>query len=257
MDADELGAARAQFVCVPQRSKVPNGSIAIGRYSVLPFYKELEADLAERGSTLINSYPQHQYVADISAWYPDLQAITPETWLSWDQLPDDVGPVVVKGRTNSRKFSWKTHMFAESKRAASEVAWRLLEDAVVGQQDLCFRRFVPLRTYHVGLQGLPITEEYRFFVCDGEVLCGAYYWSGHTDDIDDKPDPTRIPTAFLADVLSRVGRRVRFYVVDVGITAEGKPIVIELNDGQMSGLSDNDPAVLYRRLRELLGPDTR
>jgi len=70
MDADELGAAGAQFVGVPQRSKVPNGSIAIARYSVLPFYKELEADLAERGSKLINSYPQHQYVADISACTP-------------------------------------------------------------------------------------------------------------------------------------------------------------------------------------------
>jgi hypothetical protein len=252
MDAAELAAAHTSFRSVPLRTQVPSGSVAIGRYSVLPFYRELEADLSERGASLINSAAQHRYVADVSSWYPDLAGLTPETWLAWEDIPDDVGALVVKGRTNSRKFSWKTHMFAENKRAASEVAWRLLEDAVVGDQDLCFRRYVPLRTYHLGLQGLPITEEYRFFVCDGELLCGAYYWSGHRDDIDDEPDPGRVPRAFLADVLGRVGKRVRFYVVDVGITAEGQPIVIELNDGQMSGLSDNDPVRLYSRLREVL-----
>ena len=252
MDAVELAAARACFPSVAQRTQVPSGAVAIGRYSVLPFYKELELDLAERGASLINSFAQHRYVADVSSWYPHLARLTPETWLAWEDIPDDVGALVVKGRTNSRKFSWKTHMFAENKRAASEVAWRLLEDAVIGDQDLCFRRFVPLRTYHVGLQGLPITEEYRFFVCDGEVLCGAYYWSGHRDDIEDVPDPARVPKAFLDDVVARVGQRVRFFVVDVGITAEGNPIVIELNDGQMSGLSDNDPVRLYSRLREVL-----
>jgi len=252
MDAAELTAARASFPSVPLRTQVPSGAVAIGRYSVLPFYKELADDLGERNASLINSFAQHRYVADVSSWYPDLARLTPETWLAWEDIPDDVGALVVKGRTNSRKFSWKTHMFAESKRAASEVAWRLLEDAVIGDQDLCFRRYVPLRTYHLGLQGLPITEEYRFFVCDGEVLCGAYYWSGHADDVDDTPDPARIPKAFLDDVIARVGNRVRFYVVDVGITAEGQPIVIELNDGQMSGLSDNDPTRLYTRLREVL-----
>lgn len=252
MDGAELAAARASFPSVALRTQVPSGSIAIGRYAVLPFYKELADDLAERGSMLINSVAQHRYVADVSSWYQDLVGLTPETWLAWEDIPDDVGALVVKGRTNSRKFSWKTHMFAEDKRAASEVAWRLLEDAVIGDQDLCFRRYVPLRTYHVGLQGLPITEEYRFFVCDGEVLCGAYYWSGHADDIDDSPSPERIPKVFLDDVLARVGSRVRFYVVDVGITAEGQPIVIELNDGQMSGLSENDPLRLYARLREVV-----
>ena len=252
MDAAELAAARASFPSVALRTQVPSGAVAIGRYSVLPFYKELTDDLVERGASLINSFAQHRYVADVSRWYGDLTGLTPETWLSWDEVPEDAGPLVVKGRTNSRKFSWKTHMFAESKRAAADVAWRLLEDAVIGDQDLCFRRYVPLRTYHVGLQGLPITEEYRFFVCDGEVLCGAYYWSGHVDDIGDTPDPARIPKSFLDEVLARVGKAVRFYVVDVGITAEGKPIVIELNDGQMSGLSDNDPARLYARLREVL-----
>lgn len=252
MDEAELAAAAAWFPCVPRRTAAAPGDLVVGRYSVLPFYDELEADLTSLGAQLINSSSQHRYVADLSAWYPALRELTPETWFRWDDVPDDVGPLVVKGRTNSRKFSWRTHMFAADKKAASEVAWRLEEDAVVGNQDLCFRRFVPLRTYLEGLSGLPITEEYRFFVCDGQILCGAYYWSGFEEEVPDAPDAARVPRAFLDEVLRRVGRSVRFYVVDVAKTDTGEWIVVELNDAQMSGLSCNDPAVLYRELARVL-----
>jgi hypothetical protein len=35
----------------------------------------------------------------------------------------------------------------------------------------------------------------------------------------------------------------------VAKTQSGEWIVIELNDGQMAGLSDNDPSVLYHNLK--------
>ncbi len=255
MDARELASASGYFSLYSQRTMVRRGDLVIGRYSVLPFYDELHADLASLGAELINSPRQHRYAADISAWYPDLRDMTPETWFRWDDVPDDCGPLVVKGRTNSRKFSWKTHMFAEDKRAAADVAWRLEQDAVVGVQDLVFRRYVPLRTYLVALQGLPITEEYRFFTLDGRVLCGAYYWSGHVDELPERPDPARVPAAFLEEVGRRIAGRIRFVVVDVAITAAGEPVVVELNDGQMSGLSDNDPSALYSALAGALDPE--
>jgi hypothetical protein len=46
-----------------------------------------------------------------------------------------------------------------------------------------------------------------------------------------------------------------YYVIDVAKTAAGKWILIELNDGQMSGLSDNDPDVLYSNLKKSLKED--
>lgn len=252
MDGKELAAASFHFNLCSQRTMVRDGDLVIGRYSVLPFYDELAADLQTLGAKLINSPAQHRYAADISAWYPDLRDMTPETWLRWEDVPDDSGPLVVKGRTNSRKFSWNTHMFAENKRAAADVAWRLEQDAVVGVQDAVFRRYIPLRTYMVGLQGLPVTEEYRFFMLDGKVLCGAYYWSGHLDDLPEVPDPSRIPTKFLEEVGRRIADRIRFVVVDVAVTASGDPLVIELNDAQMSGLSDNNPDILYGALAAAL-----
>lgn len=43
-----------------------------------------------------------------------------------------------------------------------------------------------------------------------------------------------------------------FCVVDVGEKRDGGWIVIEVNDGQMSGLSMNDPHVLYQALLDAL-----
>jgi hypothetical protein len=51
-------------------------------------------------------------------------------------------------------------------------------------------------------------------------------------------------------VIDRVGDRANFYAVDVAQTVAGDWIVIELNDGQMSGLSENDPEILYCNLLE-------
>jgi hypothetical protein len=39
--------------------------------------------------------------------------------------------------------------------------------------------------------------------------------------------------------------------MDIAKTQSGEWIVIELNDGQMSGLSENDPNVLYKNLKYL------
>jgi hypothetical protein len=41
------------------RANVHNTDCVIGRYSVLPFYKELEEDLKINGSSLINTFKQH------------------------------------------------------------------------------------------------------------------------------------------------------------------------------------------------------
>lgn len=248
---NEFGYAKRHFPVVTQRAHVPPGSLVIGRYSCLPYYKELEADLAYSHSALVNTYRQHRYIADLANWYQDLEGLTPKTWFHLHEIPE--GEFVLKGETNSKKFQWGTHMFASSRAAAGEVYSRLQADGLVGEQRVCIREYVPLRTFTIdaGGRGLPITEEYRFFVLDGHVLSGGFYWSSHYELAEDPTngiDPDNVPREFLADVCARVGANARFYVVDVARTADGKWIVVELNDGQMSGLSENNPEVLYSAL---------
>jgi hypothetical protein len=121
-----------------------------------------------------------------------------------------------------------------------------------GFQDIYIRKFVPLKTFMRGLNNLPITNEFRIFVAFGEVLCGAYYWSNYVEELPQAPSFAEVPKEFVAEVLRRVGNKINFYAVDVGQKENGDWIVIEINDGQQSGLSENRPEVLYSALRAAL-----
>jgi hypothetical protein len=137
-----------------------------------------------------------------------------------------------------------------------EVYSRLLDDTMISQQPIYVRKYVPLWKLGIGEWDLPITREFRFFVLDGKVLSGGFYWASHYEELLERGvapsllDPAGFPEAFLQKAIERIDNHVRFYAIDVAFTAELEPIVIELNDGQQSGLSMNDPVVLYRNLRK-------
>lgn len=251
---EELLAMSEVFVCTDSRMDIRPGNLVVGRYSVLPYYREPERDVRKAGARLINSYQEHSYVADCRMWAEDLEGLTPRCWSAdggYAELPDGVS-FVVKGATNSRKFLWDTHMFAKDRAAAIQVGLRLMNDSLIGQQPIVVREYVPLKTLAYGPHGLPITVEFRVFVCHGQVLSKGYYWSSHVADLPAVPSADDIPAGFLRDVIECVADRVPFFSVDVAQTEDGRWIVVELNDGQMSGLSENDPAVLYPALRRVL-----
>jgi len=252
-EEDEKAAAAQYFSIVERRTAVPAGSLIIPRYSALPFNEELEDDVRALGSQLINTHAEHVYVANLRNWYYHLADYTPRTWFALDQVPDK-GPFVLKGATNSKKHFWTSHMYAEDKREAVDVFTRLAGDGYVGNQPIYVREYVPLRKFcdSISGQGPPVTEEYRFFVLDGEVLCGGFYWSGYLDDIEEEVSADFVPRDFLQKVIGQVSQYVRFFVVDVARTAKGDWLVIELNDGQQSGLSAIEPNDLYRSLDKKL-----
>jgi hypothetical protein len=95
--------------------------------------------------------------------------------------------------------------------------------------------------------GIPISHEFRCFFYQDRLLSKAYYWSN--EDVDPVDD---IPQAFLGDVASRGRNNINFWVADLAQTEAGNWIVVELNDGCMSGLSRNDPDVVFSRLKEEL-----
>lgn len=233
------------------RTQVRPSDLVIGRYSVLPYYEELEADVRLSGGALINSLAQHRYIADISQWSRDLEGLTPPATDRFETLADDQA-YVVKGETNSRKGRWRTHMFAQGKAEAIAVRGRLMEDGLLQDQTIYARPYVPLVSFGEGIGGIPISHEYRFFVCDGKILTGAFYWSEHFDDLVERgllPTPSALHASGAAEAAAaRIGDKARFYVLDVAEKAEGGWIVIEMNDGQMSGLSCCDPVTLYTEL---------
>lgn len=257
MEKDEIFQMNKHIVSVKSRMDVHGGDLVIGRYSVLPMYKDLEIDLNSVGAVLINTYRQHLYVAGLQDYVSDLGDMTPKTWNSIQDVPDNVGACVLKGATNSRKHNWNTHMFANNKKEAIEVFVRLQEDALLADQGIFIREYVPLAKVDniIGINGMPVTREFRFFVCYGQVLCGGYYWSSFVDEMKEVPKVSEVPMEFLQKAIDRVKDSVNFFAIDIGIMENGQPVVVELNDGQMAGLSENDPETLYRQLKKVTWDD--
>lgn len=226
------------------RSKIPPNSLVIPRYSCLPYYKELEEDVNTLGSKLINTHKQFKYIEQFE-YYNDIKNYTFQTWFNQYELPDNT-QFVVKGVTNSRKHLWNQCMFAQNKQAAIMNALSLREDSMIGQQDIIFRKYEKLVTYEIGINGLAFTNEWRFFFYKDIELCHGYYWSNA--DEPNKGNLTKEGINLAHKVANIIKNHNNFFVIDIAEKQSGEWIVVELNAGEMSGLSFNDPNNLYSNL---------
>ena len=245
-DEGEAELSGKYFPTTLQRNAVPENSLVIGRYSVLPYYRELQEDLKLKKSALINSYAQHRWIADFD-YYDTIKEYTFETWFESHLLPDDGTQFVVKGRTNSRKGYWNTKMFAKDRRTAFMLSSELLEDPLISEQGIIYRRYTPLVTYEIGINEQRFTNEWRFFFHKNDLLSYGYYWQ-NADVLQKNLDPKAIELA--KEIATKVSEHVNFFVLDLGEKESGGWVLIEINDGQMSGLSDNDPETLYSNLKK-------
>lgn len=248
-EEEEFSAAKQYFQVVESRSLCKN-NLVIPRYSALPYYKELETDLKENNCQLINSYKQHQWIADFE-YYEDLKEFTPQSW-NQDNFSNSTypGPFVVKGKTNSKKHKWNTHMFAVDRNAANKIASELRNDMLIGEQDVIYRQYVPLKTFEVGINGVRFANEWRFFYYKTNKISHGFYWS----IMDDLSLPYINDEALeLADKIAKIAsEKVNFFVMDIAEKEEGGWVLIEMNCGTMSGLSLNDPHVFYSNLAKQL-----
>jgi hypothetical protein len=249
--APELAAMREHFVVRESLDQVQPGDELLARFALRPFYADQEEEIIRRGAKLVVGSSAHAYIEDLGVWYEDFADLTPRTWLSVQQMDADAytGPVFIKGRTYSRKHDWSTHAFAPSREHVERIAANIRRDALHGADALVFRQFERLRTYDHTRQGMPITCEWRYFLLDGQIASGGYYWASYTDSAPAE----RVDEQVVDEVARRLAQRgVRWCVADFALTEDGRTILIELNDASMTGLSANDPAVLYARMKAIL-----
>jgi hypothetical protein len=255
----ESDLAAQHLPLVGLRAAVPPGSLVVGRYACLPYYAELAADLALGGSRLINSVDQHNYIANFE-YYEDIKDHTFQTWARFPDIPEHLRdkPFVLKGKTNSRKLQWKTHMYAENFRSAIHLGGELMNDPFIGPQGLVIRQYVPLETFEIGLNDVPMTNEWRLFFLGTELLAYGYYWA-IIDDIAHieraHPDFLLNGLPFAKQVAQTIAKKTNFFVLDIAKTQDGRWLVVEVNDGQQSGVNEFiDMNKLYSNLAQRL-PD--
>lgn len=268
LDKEEVAVIRQVFGAdaVTQRTSVVAGDRVVGRMSVLPYYHEAEQDILNLGAKLVHDGFAHDYIANMD-WYSDIGHLSFPTWFNIRDIPKlklDTCGFVVKGKTNSKKMEWRSKMFVPQGAPLSDVVIALNNDGLIGPQGLVFREYVPLHTYSVlPHNGLPVVNEWRVFVYNDQVLATTYYWLPFVDN------PAYLDHArstfseeglrFVQSCISAIQEsedtnwlQDAFYVLDVAQCDDGHWVLVEINDGQMSGLNGMDPMALYGPLRDCM-----
>jgi len=155
--------------------------------------------------------------------------------------------VIVKDYVKSEKHDWYTACFVEN--ASDSVKLNQTIENLIQlrgnylNEGIVIRDYVPLKelTMH-SKSGMPLKEEYRLFFCNGR-LVGIYdYWEEGEYDLL-RPDIT---------LFEEIARNIEsnFFSMDIARQANGELIIIELGDGQVSGLPDRtDKNNFYKELK--------
>jgi hypothetical protein len=221
-------------------------------------YRVLYEALAARNIRLISDPDAYRHGHHLPENYPVIEGRTPRSvWLTGDLGIDRImqalsplgsGPVIVKDFVKSRKHEWAEACFipsATDRQAVGRVVerFRELQDEDLNE-GLVFREFVEFEPIGVHPRsGMPLTEEYRIFWLDGRPIFWSPYWA-EGDYHDSRP-----PIERFVEVATTV--RSRFFSMDLARRRDGDWMIVELGDGQVSGLPrDTDAGPFYESLHE-------
>ncbi len=258
-EKNEIEAAKKYFTVKTSRMSLDKNSIVIGRYSVLPYYNELCRDLEIIDSKLINSRKQHDWIEDCETWSENLSesnSYIPKVYNNMSYLPEGKS-FLLKGRVNSRKQMWNTHMFAKNKKDAILVAQRLQEDSLLSSQGIIAKEFIELETFGISIGGLPIVNEWRTFWIGNQnnlkprFIAKNYYFANSYPEFSGKATFTSDAEDCVNYIAGKISECnwASFYSIDVAqVKNSNRWIVTDINDGQMSGLCGIDPELFYSKL---------
>ncbi len=211
------------------------------------FYNLLE----EKGVFLINSPEEYERYHTLPGWYNEFVDMTVRSiWEECGNVNDILqmstsleGSYIVKDYVKSRKHEWYDACYIPNiadKLNASKVIKTFVErqrESLVG--GIVLRKFENLK--QIGFHeksGMPISEEYRVFVYAGKVHIVDNYWN---DDL--KVDFSEEELAWIEGIAEKI--RSNFVTVDLARKEDGTLIIMELGDGQVSGLQEIDEKEFY------------
>lgn len=221
-----------------------------------PQYRVLYQALADKGIRLVNDPDQYRHGHYLPENYPIIEGHTPRSvWLTGDLGIDRImdalahfggGAVIVKDFVKSRKHEWAEACLIPSagdRQSVERVVERFLE--LQGEdlnEGLVFREFVEFEPIGIHPKsGMPLTEEWRTFWLDGVPIDWAPYWDEGADR------GSRPPIERFSGVAAAV--RSRFYTMDLARRRDGEWMIVEVGDGQVSGLPrESDADRFYEAL---------
>lgn len=197
-------------------------------------YEALAGALAVRGVTLRTSPAQYQRAHELPGWYPAFAGLTPDSaWTSGDDRAafdkaraelGASGQAVVRDYVKSMKHYWDTAMYIPDL-ADTDAAWQVASRFRALREDEYVGGFV-LRRFESFTSG-----EARTWWFNGE--CALV--TPHPDTPESPAaEPGSLPLAEIAPRLRALG--LAFATVDLALRADGTWRLVEVGDGQVSGL---------------------
>lgn len=204
-------------------------------------YEDLEAALAGRGCSLLTDGAAYRTAHELPGWYGAFTGLTPHSvWCAlrpdaaasadqafWSRLagPLGSGAGIVKDFVKSRKHEWAEACFVPELSDGPRLA------SVVD-------RFVELQGGF--LAGGVVLRAYESFVPGGEAR--VWWVDGDPVLVTAHPDtPAQVPEPGLDAVGEAVrGLGCRWVTTDVALREDGTWRVVEVGDGQVSGLPVGD-----------------
>lgn len=226
-------------------------------------YLAIQAALIEMGARLTTSFDEYCYASFLPLFYQDLEGHTPRS--VWTELSDAASDnwtivsrdveidvkalaerlgatsLIVKDYCKSQKHYWLEACYvpdASDVENLTKVTDRYLElqGGLVG--GFVFREYTPLRILsHHSKSGMPLAAEMRTFWKNGELILQHDYWGSEATTNEHPPE------GWLKEMASKV--RSSFFSMDVAQTVEGSWIVIEIGDGQVTGLPTPESAEAF------------
>ena len=217
-------------------------------------YKEVESIINDIGMELLVSEDDHLLCSTIEKWYPLIKSKTPFTKV-YEKLPslvemqrDFTFPVFIKGNRQTNHHT-KSKCIIENSEQYEMLRRTWEDDPILSWQKAAIREYVPLQVIDSDSfpDMVPISYEFRFFYFEGELMAYGPYWTlgrKYSMSEDDLKETLRL-TKWAASQIN-----VPFLAIDVAKTAEGDWIIIEVNDGQESGLTGVNPIVLWKNVAQ-------
>lgn len=207
--------------------------------------------LLERGIQLINTPKEYAKYHLLPGWYKDFERFTPfSIWSESKNIEDALkltdglgGAFIIKDYVKSRKHEWYDACFIKDIRD-KENTEKIINN-FINRQDSNLEGGVVLRKFEslksIGNHkdsGMPISEEYRIFVFKGEILIADNYWNdgGEVNITEDE-------YTLIESIISKI--ESSFITIDLARKTDGNLIIMEMGDGQVSGLQQMDTYEFY------------
>jgi len=157
-------------------------------------------------------------------------------------------PVIIKDYVKSEKHYWNTACYVENSydieklKKAIENLLELRENDL--NEGIVIREYVELNKLgNHPKSNMPLSEEYRIFFYKNKLLCLFNYWEEGNYNTE-KPNIKEFEN--IAKTIES-----NFFTMDIAKDKKGEFIIIELGDGQVAGISENqDKNIIYENIKK-------